>query len=92
MGLFVFVNYTCICPVCYSKLNGFQTKVSKCLLTPLNPHDVDNFYTYCTKCGCSIEFYKDSKTKKFERIVKSSKKGKLITLKEFTKLVKIKEK
>ena len=54
MGMFDYVNYECVCPVCKSKVDEFQTKSSGCLLDVLEPVDVSNFYSSCNEheeCG-----------------------------------------
>lgn len=56
MGMFDCVNYECTCPVCHEKVASFQSKDKECLLDTIEPADVDNFYTFCGKCGCWIEF------------------------------------
>lgn len=54
--MFDYVNFECICPVCHSKVTGFQTKDTACNLDTVSPVEADRFYTNCGKCGCWIEF------------------------------------
>lgn len=56
MGMYDSIKYECVCPVCHSKVNGFQSKDGPCLLNMLQPTEVDNFYSPCSKCGCWLEF------------------------------------
>ena len=70
MGMFDYIDYECICPVCRDKLSVFQSKdkyAPEC--RTFKPQDVDNFYTSCNKCGCRLEFYRVDK-EKFRRTVK----------------------
>jgi len=50
------VDYECVCPVCKSKVGGFQSKDGECVLDTISPNEVNNFYSSCSKCGCWIEF------------------------------------
>jgi len=43
------------CPLCGSKVDSFQSKDGLCLLEPVDPLDLYNFYALC-KCGAWIEF------------------------------------
>ena len=56
MGMFNYVDYEMICPVCYNKISEFQTKDGELELKTVKPHEVTNFYTTCPVCGCWIEF------------------------------------
>ncbi len=76
MGIFDYVNYECICPVCYSKVNGFQSKSEDCMMRKLEPSRVANFYSSCEKCGCWIDFTANKITN-FRRTV-TGKDGKQI--------------
>ena len=89
MGMFDYVNYECICPVCKSKVSGFQTKDGDCVLDTLQPTSVLHFYSSCDKCGCWIDF-KAKPATNFVRTVTSRKKGKQTVLYEHTKDVSIK--
>ena len=51
MGMFDYVKYECVCPVCKNKVDGFQTKDKECILDVVEPQSVDNFYTHCQTCG-----------------------------------------
>lgn len=61
MGMFDYVKYECVCPVCKNKVDGFQTKDKDCILDVIQPQSVDNFYTHCGTCGVWIEFYREDK-------------------------------
>lgn len=56
MGMFDYVNFEINCPVCSSKVTGFQSKDKNCDLLCLEFWQVDNFYSSCDKCGAWIEF------------------------------------
>lgn len=56
MGMFDYVKYECVCPICQGDVDGFQSKDNECVLDVVQVKDVDNFYTSCDKCGCWIEF------------------------------------
>ena len=56
MGMFDYVNFECVCPVCKSKVDGFQTKDGDCVLDVVEPTEVSNFYSSCGKCGCWIDY------------------------------------
>jgi len=56
MGMFDYVQHECACPVCHSKVTGFQSKCGPCGLLTLQPSEVDAFYASCPKCGCWIDF------------------------------------
>ena len=58
MGMFDWVNYETICPVCWSKVDGFQTKDTDCVLAEVDPCKTAYFYSSCKKCGCWLEFMK----------------------------------
>ena len=62
MGMFDYVNYDCACPICHSKVDGFQSKDGECVLDNLEPGEVDLFYAPCSKCGCWLEFSNEKKT------------------------------
>ena len=88
MGMFDYVNYECTCPVCHSKIGGFQSKSGDCLLETLEPSEVTNFYSSCNKCGCWIDF-KAKPSTNFTRIVTSHKDKKYKILSKYTKDVRI---
>jgi len=84
------INYECVCPVCHSKVTGFQSKNHDCMLATLEPNQVSNFYSSCDKCGCWIEFNRIiNPTENFTRTVQGKEKGKRKPLHEHTKDVKI---
>ena len=56
MGMYDNINYECTCPVCYNKVEEFQSKSGGCLLHTLEPLQVMNFYGPCDSCGCWLEF------------------------------------
>lgn len=66
MGMFDYVNYECVCPVCHSKVDGFQSKDGECQLEKVAPESVDNFYAPCGKCGCWIELNRKAGTNTFQ--------------------------
>jgi len=88
MGMFDYVDYECVCPVCHSKVEGFQSKDHDCTLATLDPCQVSNFYSSCDKCGCWIDF-KGKPATNFTRTVEGKEKGKRKTLHQHTKDVKI---
>ncbi len=89
MGMYDNINYECTCPVCNSKVTGFQSKSGDCLLGNLNPTDVNNFYAPCGKCGCWIDFTA-KKTTNFTRTVRGKDKGsRTDILGKYTKDIKI---
>ena len=84
MGMFDYVNYECVCPVCKTKIDGFQSKSGDCELNTLQPGQVSNFYSACVKCGCWIEF-KSHPSTDFTMTVTGKKDGERISLPEHTK-------
>lgn len=58
MGMFDYIKYECVCPVCHNKLDDFQSKDFDCELKRISPLEVRNFYTWCAKCGCETTFYR----------------------------------
>jgi phage FluMu protein Com len=58
MGMFDWINFEMECPVCKTKVNGFQSKDGPQSLEKLSPYDVFNFYSFCPKCKTWIEFTK----------------------------------
>lgn len=68
MGMFDYVNYECVCPVCHSKVTGFQSKSGESDLKTVEPTNVSNFYAACKQCGCWID-YKAKHTTEFTRTV-----------------------
>ena len=54
MGMFDWVDYTCPCPKCGNKVEGFQTKDTDCTLSVVEPTDCRNFYAECSNCGIWI--------------------------------------
>lgn len=91
MGMFDDVNFECTCPVCHSKVDGFQSKSGECVLDHIEPDTVDNFYASCRKCGCWIEYVaKPVKYNRFTRYVEGkAKNGKRELLKEYTKEINL---
>ncbi len=71
MGMFDYVEFECICPVCHTKVTGFQSKSGECMLDTVLPNEVANFYSYCEKCGCNIDYTTTEKPfyRQFERRV-----------------------
>lgn len=60
MGMFDYVNYECVCPICHHKVDEFQTKDGTPALQTVNPEDVDYFYNTCPFCGVWIEFTRNN--------------------------------
>ncbi len=69
MGMFDYIDYETVCPICHEKIEEFQSKCHDCQLKTLHPHEVMNFYRSCNKCGCWVEFERAGKTFKYNRIV-----------------------
>jgi phage FluMu protein Com len=65
MGMFDWIDFEMECPVCKTKVDGFQSKDGSCSLHRLSPYEVFNFYTSCPKCKTWIEF-----TKKYIKPIK----------------------
>lgn len=65
MGMFDTVKYECYCPVCGNKVTDFQSKDGDCVNDTLSPSVVDNFYSGCSDCGCSLEFQAVKKNTEF---------------------------
>lgn len=63
MGMFDWIDYECVCPICRSKVDGFQSKDGVCELEHLKPQDVEEFYSSCKKCGSWLEFEKEKPNK-----------------------------
>lgn len=84
MGMFDWVDYETTCPVCWSKLEGFQTTSGDNLLETIPPQGLSNFYTDCSQCGHWIEYINVGAN--YIRIIEDQA-GKEIEL--HTKLVKI---
>ena len=82
MGMFNYVNYECVCPVCHAKVDGFQTKDGELQLDTVEPTSVPNFYSTCGKCGCWLELTA-KEILNFELVV-TGKKGKVLHRKETT--------
>ena len=85
MGMFDYVNYECVCPVCHAKVDGFQSKSGSCTMGKLDPAEVMNFYASCEKCGCWINFTA-KKITAFTRTVKGKNRK---VIREHTKDLKI---
>ena len=88
MGMFNYVDFECVCPVCHSKVDGFQTKDGDLRLDTVKPKSVSNFYAPCRKCGCWIEFTRNDDGK-FVRTVDGKIGDKTQTMPEHTKVVRI---
>jgi len=58
MGMFDWVHFEMDCPLCGSKITGFQSKDGKCDLMTIEPDDVEDFYSSC-KCGAWVQFSKE---------------------------------
>jgi len=56
MGMYDWVEYSCKCPKCGTKVDGFQTKSGPSMLKVLKVGEVDNFYSSCEKCGTWVEY------------------------------------
>lgn len=56
MGSYDNIKYECVCPVCHSKVDKFQSKSGECDFEVLNPSQAYNFYSSCDKCGSWIDF------------------------------------
>jgi len=91
MGMFDSINYECVCPVCKSKVTGFQSKNGDCQLDTLQPQQVNHFYSLCDKCGCWINFDRIvQSTENFTRTVEGKyKDGNRPILTEHTKNIRI---
>ena len=57
-GMFDYINFEMECPICKTKVDGFQSKDGSCSLHKISPFEVFNFYSTCPKCGTWIEFNK----------------------------------
>lgn len=88
MGMYDNIDFECVCPVCHSKVTGFQSKGGDRLLNTLQPTDVSNFYSDCDKCGCWIEYNAKTATN-YIRTVEGKIKGKRGTLSGHTKEVNL---
>ena len=88
MGMFDYVDYECVCPVCKSKVSGFQSKDGDCMMETLNPLSLHSFYTSCEQCGCWIQF-NSKPTNNYVRTVIGKESGKEKVLTEHTKEVHI---
>lgn len=84
MGMYDEVDFECTCPVCKSKVTGFQSKSGGCILDTLKPTQVANFYSSCGKCGCWIDF-NAKKITNFTMTVTGKKDGKRTVLNEHTR-------
>ena len=91
MGMYDHIDYECVCPACHGKVKNFQSKDADRQLDLLQPNEVDNFYSDCSKCHLWVEFNK-VKEGRFTRTVVKFKNGKDIILEEHTKVIKIKSK
>ena len=54
MGMFDYVNFEIPCPICGTKVKGFQTKAGECLMEIITPQKAGNFYDSCSKCDAWI--------------------------------------
>ena len=86
MGMFDYINYECVCPVCKNKIDGFQSKDSDCVLDMLETEEVNNFYKLCDFCGVWVEFFRTGENK-FMRTVEGKVNEKIP---KYEKEVKIK--
>ncbi len=71
MGMFDYVTYNCVCPVCHNEISEFQTKSENCVLEYLDTSQCDYFYGYCD-CGSQLHFSR-VEINKFLRKVLSKK-------------------
>ena len=83
MGMFDYVDFECICPVCLNHVTGFQTKDKYNVLETVKPQELCNFYTTCDKCGSWIEFTRNEEGR-FVRYVYDKQNNQL---KEYDKLI-----
>ena len=60
--MFDYVNYEMKCPICRTKVDGFQSKDGDCSLSTLEVGEVANFYSSCDKCNAWIDFSLDRKS------------------------------
>lgn len=79
MGMFDWVNFEIECPNCKTKVNGFQTKDSACVMGTLEFWETNNFYASCPECNTWMEF----------TIKKIPRPNRKITIKDYKKEVKI---
>jgi len=86
MGMFDYVKYECVCPVCGDSVDGFQTKDKDCILDLIQPQEVSNFYTHCLSCDMWIEFDRVSSTS-FKMTIEGNDRN---IIEEHTKIVGIK--
>lgn len=89
MGMFDWVDYSCTCDNCKSKVVRFQTKSGQNILALVKPTDIDEFYASCDKCGLWVEFHK-IKDNSYKKQTMSWKDGKRSVFIE--RFVKIKSK
>jgi hypothetical protein len=52
--MFDHVDFKAKCPRCNEEVTGFQSKHGPCMLELLWPHEADNFYSSCKKCGAWV--------------------------------------
>ena len=56
MGMYDHINFEDKCPDCGEKVINFQSKNGPCLMAELEFWEVNNFYSWCTKCDIWIEY------------------------------------
>lgn len=56
MGMFDSVRYEAPCPYCGALLSAFQSKDGPCILSTLDPDEVNGFYTSCHSCNAWVEY------------------------------------
>ncbi len=56
MGMFDYVNYSCICPRCNGFIDSFQSKDGPCTLSNIEVSQVNEFYGECDDCGHYTKF------------------------------------
>ena len=93
MGMYHWIDFECVCPVCKNKAEFFQSKDGENLdlcCEVLSPTQVNNFYTSCGGCGCWLEFTKN-KEGKYTRVVTSKRDNWKKPLNQYTKVFKLDE-
>jgi hypothetical protein len=70
MGMFDYVDYSCKCPNCETRVTGFQSKGYRCVLATIPPWKVDNFYAPCDNCGSWIRFLWDENEEEWNGTLK----------------------
>jgi len=69
MGMFDWVRFKQNCPNCGETLTSWQSKDEYCVMEPVKPHKVKNFYTSCGGCKAWVNFYKEHGDKTWTRTV-----------------------